>query len=305
MKFLITGDWHIDHNRPERRVDDYWETVKRKVQWIIELKQKEGCISILQPGDFFNSHKANDFLKRWVIACLKYTGVSINEVMMNTVFGQHDLRYHSSDIKNTPLSVLDVSGVIAIAGPDPINLGPVHIYGASWYEDIPEPLATNVINILITHRMIVKNKKVWEGQEDVTFGNILLKTSGFDLTVSGDNHQHFTISSKSGKHLVNCGSLLRTNIDQVDHTPIVYVYDTAQRTITPHEIPCEPFDKVFNMAVYEDEKEKDEKMEAFVERLTGDVELEGLDFIKNMDTFMSKQEDLDDVTVGIIEEVMA
>jgi hypothetical protein len=91
----------------------------------------------------------------------------------------------------------------------------------------------------------------------------------------------------------------------VDHTPIVYVYDTAQRTITPHEIPCEPFDKVFNMAVYEDEKEKDEKMEAFVERLTGDVELEGLDFIKNMDTFMSKQEDLDDVTVGIIEEVMA
>jgi len=300
MKFLCTGDWHIDTNKPERRTDDYWKTVQNKLSFILHLAVEEKAV-ILQPGDFFNTHKANDFLKRYIIHRLRSLDLTVL-----TVFGQHDLRYHSSDVKNTPLGVLQAADVACVLDFDPIEYKDVSVYGTSWYEDVPKPVDSKIVNILVTHKMIVKNEKVWEGQEDATMGNIFLKGSGYDLIVSGDNHQHFTITTRSGKHLVNCGSLLRTAIDQSDHVPMVYIYGTKANTLTPYEVPHEPFTKVFDMKKYEEEKVKDEKMEAFFERLNGEVELEGLDFIVNMDTFVKENdEEIDDLTLDIIEEVMS
>ena len=300
MKFLLTGDWHIDNNKPGRRTDDYWNTVKNKISFILHLAVEEKAV-ILQPGDFFNSHKASDFLKRYMIQKMRNLNITVL-----TVFGQHDLRYHSSNIKNTPLGVLQAAGVVDILDFDPIDYTGVSVYGASWWEEIPKLIDTQRTNILVTHKMIIKDEKLWEGQEDATMGNILLKSSGFDLILSGDNHSHFTISTKTGKHLVNCGSLLRTAIDQSDHVPTVYIYDTVKKTITPHVVPHKPFSEVFDLSKYEAEKERDEKLEAFLTRMTGEVELEGLDFIKNMDTYVSQNEqEIDEMTLGIIEEVMA
>ena len=300
MKFLLAGDLHIDMNKPERRTDDYWETVQKKVNFILDLAAQEKAV-ILQPGDFFNSHKANDYLKRWVIERLR-----LKEINILAVFGQHDLRYHSSDTKNTPLAVLQAAGHVEILSNDPLKYTGVDVYGASWWEEIPKLINTQRTNILVLHKMIIKDEKLWEGQEDATMGNILLKSSGFDLILSGDNHSHFTISTKTGKHLVNCGSLLRTAIDQSDHVPTVYIYDTVKKTITPHVVPHKPFSEVFDLSKYEAEKERDEKLEAFLTRMTGEVELEGLDFIKNMDTYVSQNEqEIDEMTLGIIEEVMA
>jgi len=300
VKFLLIGDLHIDTNKPERRTDNYWETVQKKTRFIFDLSSKENAI-VLQPGDFFNSHKANDFLKRWVIQELRNKDINIL-----TVFGQHDLRYHSSDTNNTPLAVLQAAGHVEILSNTPLEYNGIHIYGASWFEEVPTPLNKDALNILVIHRMIIKDDKLWEGQEDVTMGNIFLKSNYFDLVVGGDNHNHFVISTKTRKHLVNCGSIFRTAIDQVGHTPIAYVYNTKDRSLDKHIIPHIPFDSIFNMDAYEEEKVKDEKMEAFFERLNGEVELEGLDFIVNMDTFVKENdEEIDDLTLDIIEEVMA
>ena len=308
MKFLLLGDQHIDLNKPDRRTDDYWETVKRKVRFVLDLKQKTQCIGILQPGDFFSSHRANDFLKRWVLRELRSRVVNQNEIMVITVFGQHDLRYHSSDTRNTPLSVLSASGLISIASKELIKIGNVHIYGTSWHEDIPKPISKskrNLINILLMHKMVIKNEKLWDGQEDYKLGNVLLKSSGYDLIVAGDNHQHFTISTESGKHLVNCGSLLRTKIDQVHHTPLVYVYDTVDRSITPYEVPHEPFTKIFDMSKYEEEKVKDEKLEALGEKLADEIELEELDFVKILNMIIENHKDeIHEDTLDIIGETL-
>jgi len=298
MKFLCCGDWHIDNNKPERRTDDYWNTVKNKISFICHLASEEKVV-ILQPGDFFNSHKASDFLKRYMIRKMKNLGITTL-----TVFGQHDLRYHSSNVKNTPLGVLQAAGVVSILDFDPVEYGNISVYGASWWEDIPKPVDSQVTNILVMHKMVVQNEKLWSGQEDATMGNILVKSNSFDLMVVGDNHNGFTITTKTGKHLVNCGSLLRTAIDQSDHVPTVYIYDTVKKTITPHEVPHKPFSEVFDLSKYEAEKERDEKLEAFMERITGEVELEGLDFIKNMDAYVSSAE-IDDMTMDIIMEVMS
>ena len=127
-------------------------------------------MTILQPGDFFNSDKASDFLKRWVINQIRLHFLleesGWQSVAINTVFGQHDLRYHSSDVRNTPLSVVDASGCVNILSPTPTKFGKVYLYGASWYENIRNLHADGTklanpdsLNILVAHKMIIKNKK--------------------------------------------------------------------------------------------------------------------------------------------------
>ncbi|KXH69827.1 MAG: hypothetical protein AM326_01770 [Candidatus Thorarchaeota archaeon SMTZ-45] len=303
MRLLLTGDWHIRNTTPQNRVDDYWATVQDKIRFILHLAEEEECDLILQPGDFYDSHKANDFLKYTMIKRLNNAGIKVI-----TVFGQHDLRYHSSDIRNTPLAVL-VAAKVAYTAPnwDPMHFdNSIYIYGASWHEDIPTNIVDkNGFNILVMHKMVIANEKLWDGQEKYELGNILLRTHPFDLIVAGDNHQHFVLTRKA-RHLVNCGSLLRSNIDQVDHTPVVYIYDTRTEVMERYWVPCKPFEQVFNLEKVEKEKERNKKMEVFVERLTGKAELEGLDFVKNMDTFVrTNKDEIDDDTLEIIEEVMS
>ena len=146
MKLLISGDWHIRQTAPERRLDDYWVTVMKKVGFIIDLANEEGCNFIIQPGDFFDSHKANDFLKRYMIKKLQW-----KKMKVLTVFGQHDLRYHSSDVRNTPLGVLYAAKVVYVAPHwEPLEFSGIHIWGASWYEDIPKKVKDkDAFNILI------------------------------------------------------------------------------------------------------------------------------------------------------------
>jgi DNA repair exonuclease SbcCD nuclease subunit len=301
MRFLITGDWHISLTKPEKRLDkDYFETVRIKLKTLIDSAIQTECDFILQPGDFFDSHKANDFLKRYMIKTLSH-----HKIKVLTVFGQHDLRFHSSDIRNTPLGVLQAAGVVHLAPNwEPLDFDGVHVYGASWFEDIPQELYDKkAFNILICHKMVLE-EKLWDGQTDGVFGNVLLRTNPFDLIVSGDNHQHFT--SKVGRRLlVNCGSLIRTRIDQFNHRPAFYIFDTDTLDLQLEYIPVEQPEKVFDLTKAETEKEQNAVLIAFVERLKKNVKLEGLDFTKNIKTYMEEHEEqIDNGTKGILEEVL-
>lgn len=312
MKILLTGDWHITTNQPKKRIDNYFKAQKKKLQYILILAEQEKCSLILQPGDFFDSHKANDFLKREMIKTL----LEEPKVNLKTIFGQHDLRYHSSDTNNTPLRVLEAAHALDILGQEQIDPAPIaiirsgnsvvvpsgiHLYGASWFEDIPK-ITTKGTNILVIHKMIIKDKPLWEGQEDATKGNILLRTLDFDLIVSGDNHQSFVCSHKS-KHLVNCGSLMRSTTAQLDHKPVVYIYDTKDKSLEEHFIPIEPIEKVFDLSVIEKEKKENKELEAFVAQLKSDSKIDGLDYAKNLKIYL-KDNETEQGTLDIIEEVI-
>ncbi|MHA1408692.1 MAG: metallophosphoesterase [Candidatus Heimdallarchaeaceae archaeon] len=294
MKIMLLGDLHITTNQPKKRIDNYFKAIKKKLFYILILAEQEGCSLILQPGDFFDSHKANDFLKREMIKILLE-----DKVNLKTVFGQHDLRYHSSDTNNTPLRVLEAAGALNILGYEQIMT--THLYGASWFEDIPE-VTTKGINILVIHKMIIKDKLLWEGQEDATKGNILLRTHNFDLIVAGDNHASFVCSSKS-KHLVNCGSLMRMTTAQLDHKPVVYIYDTKDKSIEEHFIPIEPVEKVFDLSTIEKEKKENKELEAFISHLKSDTKIEGLNYAKNLKGYL-KENVIEQGTLDIIKEVI-
>ena len=82
-----------------------------ELTWIFEFARGMKVSAILQPGDFFNTFKVSKYLMRYWIKFFKRYNIPIL-----TVPGQHDMRFHSSDIEDTPMGVLEAAGVIRVLG---------------------------------------------------------------------------------------------------------------------------------------------------------------------------------------------
>lgn len=304
-KLILTGDWHLDTNTPENRTDNYFQTQYSKIYFILNKAHQLGAEYILQPGDFFNSHRANNYLlQHYVDVFLRWKPA----VKIFTIYGQHDMRFHSSDKENTPLAVMRAAGLVTILEARPTiitgGLTPLFLYGCSWGEDVPVRQDKHIgIHILLIHKMIVKDKKLWEGQEDFTWANNLLLQSGFDLIVSGDNHQSFILPNNK-QLLVNAGSLMRSTIDQVNHQPIIYLYNPVDRSNLGITVPIEPFDKVMNAKKAEEQKKRNAELEAFVEILSKGAKIDGLDFMANLWT-KAKSLKMEEGVLQILKEVLA
>jgi len=282
MKILVLGDLHIRATNPRYRIDDYYSTLMGKLEWIFELAKKENCEAILQPGDFFNSPDQSNKVEIDLINLLPEKGIPIY-----TVLGQHDLRYRQPI--NVALTKFDVLNKVCIVDKNGIDLGNnVHIYGASWEEEIPNDCNKEAVNILVMHRMVIKDKSLWPGQEDFTKPSTLLKKySDYSLIVTGDNHSplHFVHKEKSGAMLINCGSLMRTTTLQRDHAPCAYVYNTETKEATKHFIPIAPIEDVMDLETADEIKEKNEALEAFMVGLSSDYSIE-LNFEENLKNLM-------------------
>jgi predicted phosphodiesterase len=293
MKILCGPDLHIRVTAPEHRIDDFVEAQKHKIRWILKLAKKHTCSAVLFPGDMTDHSR----LPYWIVDYYIRLFHSYSELFsIFTVRGQHDMLYHVES-SNTPFSVMDASKAIRdIGGTSQLWYGNIGITGVSFDQEIPDvvwDLRRDQINILLIHKMFVDDK-LWEGQEDYERANIFLNKSKWDLIVSGDNHQHFMFQSR-GRFHVNCGSLMRQNIDQIHHKPVVYIYDTENRTLTPHYIPIDPSEEVFDIQAAEEKKEKDSKLAAFVEKVREDIEISGLDYVKNLDERLAQ----DDIREGV------
>lgn len=291
MKLMLTGDWHISLSAPKRRIDDYWEALTGKLIWITETFHEEKCSAIVQPGDFFDSFRANDYLKSFVIDLFRDTQIL-------TIFGQHDLKYHNVNIANTPLALLETAKTVRILGKKPYVLPEskeVFFYGASWNEPLPEP--THKPCILAAHRMVINKDKLWPGQTSFMWAEELNQLN-YDLIVTGDNHQSF----RRGK-VVNCGSLMRARIDQKDHKPCVWIYDTKTKGFKQLFVPIKPADEVFDYEGASTEKETNEKLDLFIENLRKSDKTIDLDFSKNLFQAI-KNNEVEQEIVDIINEAM-
>jgi len=118
--------------------------------------------------------------------------------------------------------------------------------------------------------------------------------------VCGDNHNHFVEEGK-GRYVVNCGSLMRSNIDQVDHKSVVYVYDTETKTLSdPIFLKIQSVKEVFDLKSVNEEKERNKKLDLFVENLSQHHSA-GINFLDNLKSVIPT---LDVDVAEIIKEAM-
>jgi DNA repair exonuclease SbcCD nuclease subunit len=299
MRILLCGDQHITSRKPKNRTDDYFKTVLGKFKQEIDIAIEEDCQCILFPGDLFDSFKENHLVVQEIMYRMQEFTIKYNGFIF-AVPGQHDQYYHNDDLSGTPLQTLYAAKVLTIVGKEPVNItNGVAIYGAGWNEEIPEIITPDHLNILITHRMIINDEKLWKEQQEFEWSNHLLLKTKFDLICSGDNHQQFTVS-KNKRHLVNLGSMMRSTIAQLNHKPAVVVYDTSTKEIDIIDLEVRPFQDVMMIEKAAKEKERNEKLEAFIHSLKGRSECdEGqlpgeyttkLNFVEAINAYVEKYE---------------
>lgn len=307
MKFALLGDVHLRMSNPKSRIDEYYDEQFRKFGIVYEFARDTNCRAVLQPGDLFDHHSCPyGVVERY----MRYINGHTCSVPIFGCLGQHDMRYHRTIADNTPIGVLyagiERTGSRLLSSEPKVLIEQfskteVHIYGSSFGEEIPTIQNPSAINILVTHRMVTKDGPLWEGQEGNVEAEELLKQTKFRLIVSGDNHKHFTASHRM-RYLVNCGSLMRSSIDQMDHKPCFYTYDTETNKIEKHPIRVKKAEHIFDLEKAVDQKQDRKELDDFIRTLT-DVGEQGLSFKKNLSAHVDSSEYSDGVK-SILSEIM-
>jgi DNA repair exonuclease SbcCD nuclease subunit len=297
---ILTADWHIRKNPPRARKDDFFKAMERKIRFILELARKSPPLLIA--GDFFDQPKPGPFLEKWIIDLFReyiYPGDRITfqawgeakQLPIYVIPGQHDLPEHSiKQIDDSGLGVVAAAGVLTLlSDPGKFGLGATGSHGFNgvingwpWgqeYELVygnPNPKLDGG-TILMVHRMISQGE-LWSGQSVEQPGYLLRLYPEVQLVLSGDNHQTF-VYEQDGRYLVNPGSLLRQTAAQVDHRPCVFRYESDH--LAPEQIFLPIEQDVLDLTQLQEEKARDGRIDAFVERLDTGVEL-GLDYVANL-----------------------
>ncbi len=295
MKIIAAGDLHIREKRPENRIDsDYVLSQFDKLEWILNYAKEQEAILLL-PGDVFDSPTQSNLILQLCIRLLfNYSYVSVA-----ATYGQHDLRYHSTNYENTALAVLAAARVLYdLETPQWFEETKIVIYGCPFGQEIPK-ITTDDFNVLLIHKMIIDSDKIWEGQEEYEYAQNLLRKHDFDLIISGDNHQFFH-SEVDGKHLFNCGSLMRMTTAQLNHIPRIVLFDTDTKEYEIVDIPVRPISEVFDLSKVEEKKEKEEKFNAFVKGLSESKDI-SLNFQDQLLSYIKENEISDDIKNIIME----
>lgn len=298
---ILTADRHLTLRQPICRTDDFVGAMIRKLEFIWRLQQQHDDCPILDAGDFFDHW----YLDRGEQLLLTMIMPHIHNTFC--VPGQHDLPQHNIDLYiKSNLAVLEEAGCIKILNsPSPDTSIPlITCYGFPWNKE-PESVKENegIRKIALIHRMTYSSKPPYPGAENDggTAKSLIRKMRGFDLIVSGDNHETFTCQQE-GLLLVNPGSMMRMTAKQEDHEPCVFLWyaddNSVERIVLPHE------KGVISREHIDQKQERDDRIAAWVERIgQGDIELE-LGFKENVERHIKKHRIPDAITT-IIREVTA
>lgn len=239
MKFLATADLHLRETIPRYRKDKYLLAQYIKIKWILDQSILHDA-DILIAGDLFDTPKLSySFTNMYLEILLGYT------LNIYACAGQHDLRYHVNDLDNTPMGTLIASGAIT-------NRNKPFIQISGWGEKIPKEKKM----VLLTHRCITPKEPPFFLEDAVSASSMLRKHPQYQFIVSGDYHTPHVTQIKD-RWLINPGSVMRSNKDQEEHKPRVYLIDTTKGTVEPIFIPIESASKVFDFAKMEREDKTD------------------------------------------------
>lgn len=306
MKIICVGDVHLRASNPRYRKDDVRAALFRKLEWIffnaLKVSPKEKPVIILA-GDVFDSAKTPySVYQEFAHLLWRYR----EDVTVFAIYGQHDLTYHSLDSTDrTPLRALQRSGLLYILTPDPVTVSDEEgqddplFSGCSW----GETYSLEQKGVLVIHTMVTENGALWPGQTEFIEGAILLQKTRFGLIVSGDNHKAFHIR-RGHRHLINCGSLLRSNTDQMEHRPIIGIYDTITHDMAIMHVPIDPPENVFDLDQMDRDKRhvgENEKVLALIEGMK--EKTFGLSFQDNLEEYI-RENRVADETASLIRRAM-
>jgi DNA repair exonuclease SbcCD nuclease subunit len=227
---ILLADIHLTLNAPIWRSaeEDWFEAMKRPLDEIKSLQEKYDC-PILFAGDLFTRWNSTPELINFA---LKY----LPEQMWG-IPGQHDLPLHNYDDidksafqtvmfasrlhymhPNTPIIVekdLKKHKMLVFSFPYGFKIKPI------------KARTDDHIYIALAHEYVwIKGHNYTGAPEENRLGRNAAeyrdgRWKGYDLVVYGDNHKGFMVKPPSSTTFFNCGSMMRTNSDQIEYKPAV------------------------------------------------------------------------------------
>jgi DNA repair exonuclease SbcCD nuclease subunit len=278
---ILSADWHLREDTPVCRTDDFFATMEGKVDFILDLQKRYEMIPIIVAGDLLDNAISSPFLEAWAIEKLLGSLVVV-------IPGQHDLPNHNLDLYHkSSMAVLEQAGAVVVGKGDHLDtlFGRVHTFAYGQpiepFRNESRPIGGQDYNICLAHVLIRKGRDLWPGME-AERARSLLDRLNYDLVVTGDNHQSFTVKRK-GRLLVNPGSLMRIEADQDDYEPCVYLWYADDNEVEPVYLPIDK--NVVTREHLEREEEREGRITAFVHRLDDDYEVK-LSYKKNLRAHM-------------------
>ncbi len=273
MMYLLCGDLHFRYTIPKCRTDNFIQTQIDRMKWLREIQEKHRA-KILCVGDV--THKAREEKQNELMVMLLE-----HFPEMDGLAGNHDLLNHSMrKLYKSCLGALIKSGKY--------NLLPSNNY---WcYEDsndliypfhFGEEIKTAELTAELGKTIALWHEYVSIAKDKNIKGSLaknILKNNNYDLIVTGDNHQTFTLDYE-GKTLINVGSLFRQTAEQIDHKPCVFIYDSDTGEYFQEFAPIKK--NVISSKHLDEQKERDADLDSFVSSVKSVQEI-GLSFTKNM-----------------------
>jgi len=259
---ILCSDFHLRESTPVCYTGDYQKEQWNSVDFISNLQKKHHC-PIFFAGDLFDHWKPSP----WLLT--KASEHLPNDIL--AVYGQHDLPQHNIDLANKcGMWNLMTNGKLSILQQGYWGWEPAGGKGLIWKNR----------EILIWHHLTYQQKP-FPGASGGMASGVLRKYPQYDLIVTGDNHQSF-VEEYKGRYLVNPGSLMRMDADQINFKPCVYLWYAEDNSIQQVFIPIVP--NVITRAHIEQAKQRDLRISAFVSKLDGDWKT-SMSFEENLDEF--------------------
>lgn len=302
MRLILLSDLHLTCSNPIARLDNIEETWKKKLEFIFNYAM-QNRMAILVAGDFFDKPRDWKTLSEVLKIFSKYDP----EIL--SVWGQHDMYLYSKDKSTTSLGILIECGKVEElkkywAGTEDY-LGyerMIHVYGASWGQEIPVPDDPKDYNILVIHKDI-SDSPLFPGHAYTNAEMFLMEHTEYKVIVCGDIHRRFLFKSMD-RYIINPGPLLRMEATEynMSYVPGFLILDTEKNILEIAPIPHEPSKVVLSRKHIENKKETETMLDEFIKNVSVDHKIT-FSFKENLQNYL-KENKIKQTIVDLISEVM-
>lgn len=276
MRLLYLTDTHIRGTSPRSRTDDFPAAMRKKLEEVIRIAEREQVDVVLHGGDLFDRPDLSPAIVGQFAALLRRLPVPIYAIA-----GNHDLFGHNPDtVGRTMLGLLDALGVLTLLRPgETVRLAKegrtLQISGQPFHYDLDKrsfeldysvPERTADFCLHMVHGMLV-DQKLPEGVAHTRVDNVW--SADFDILLTGHYHAGFPIQRYEGRYIVNPGALARVNnhLSEVRRMPQVALITLTER-IAVRLLPltsAESGREVLDRSYLEEKSFQAEKLNDFIQ----------------------------------------
>lgn len=216
MKFLFFTDTHIRGSNPRSRKDNFFETLKEKLNELVDVAKENKVDHVIFGGDFFDRPDISLAVVKDFIKIIKNFPLPILCVIGNhDVYGQNP-----STVNRTILGLLEELGIVEFLNNTPKIMiteskKTIQITGSHYYYDIDGPEKDSYIvkekncdfSIHVTHGFLLE--KPFNDEVRYTLIDDIASLTLADITLVGHYHSGFGIKKYNDKYFVNPGAISR------------------------------------------------------------------------------------------------